>query len=47
MNEEIMVGVSGRVKSVVNDDESMQFVTFRRKESRRNGMNWARARDSL
>ena len=33
MNEEIMVGVSGRVKSVVNDDDSMQFVTFRIKES--------------
>ena len=30
-----MVGVSGRVKSVVNDDDSMQFVTFRRKESQK------------
>lgn len=39
MNEEIVVGIAGRIKAVVNDDDdSMQFVTFRR-NPRRNGMN--------
>lgn len=32
MNEEIVVGVGGRVKVVVNDDNSMQFVTFQKKK---------------
>ena len=36
MNEEIVVGVAGRIKAVVNDDDddSMQFVTFRRNPRR-------------
>lgn len=31
MNEEIVIGVGGRVKAVVNDDNSMQFVMFQKK----------------